>query len=141
MREQIEALVREALYSYRLHYTVEDDGGGLPLVDALTPASDETIARGQAEREALADYIAAHLTDRLAAIAQGVGEAGPKHGDFAEDGMRYVLCKVAFGDHWRDWLFIPHADGQYVSAAKLAPFSMAILRAALTPQQDTGGEK
>lgn len=55
----------------------------------------------------------------------------PKHGDDAEDGLRYVLCKVAFGEHFKDWLMIPHIDGNYVTAAKLVPFSMAILRHAL----------
>lgn len=56
---------------------------------------------------------------------------GPRHGDDAGEGLRYVMCKVGLGDHWADWLFIPHADGQYVSAAKLAPFSVSIIRSAL----------
>lgn len=39
------------------------------------------------------------------------------------EGMREVPCAV------RDdgWLHIPHADGQWVTAAKLQPFSLAII--------------
>lgn len=58
-------------------------------------------------------------------------DAAPKHGDDAGDGLRYVLCKVGFGEHYKDWLLIPHADGQYVTAAKLEPFSIGVLRHAL----------
>lgn len=66
-------------------------------------------------------------------------EAGPKHGDDAGDGMRYVLCKFGFGKHWQDWLLIPHVDGQYVSAAKLPAFSVSILRHALPPREEIAG--
>lgn len=57
--------------------------------------------------------------------------SAPKHGDDAVDGLRYVLCKVGFGHHYKDWLLIPHADGQYVTAAKLEPFSMGVLTHAM----------
>lgn len=52
----------------------------------------------------------------------------PAHGDDAGDGMRFVLCKVGFDGHYKNWLLIPHADGTYVTAATLQPFSMRILR-------------
>lgn len=68
---------------------------------------------------------------RLAAGNVGVVDESSKHSEEVGDGLRYVLCQVGFGDHYRDWLLIPHADGQYVTAAKLSPFSMSILRHAL----------
>lgn len=58
----------------------------------------------------------------------GTPRPAPQHGDDAGSGRRYVLCQVGFGTHYADWLLIPHADGQYVTAAKLPGFSMAILR-------------
>ena len=58
---------------------------------------------------------------------QAEAVARPQHGDDAEDGLRYVLCQVGFGEHYKNWLLIPHVDGQYVTAAKLVPFSMSIL--------------
>lgn len=79
----------------------------------------------QDARECMQRLEAAH--DRIREMETFVPGA-PKHGDDAGDGLRYVLCKVGFGDHYRDWLLIPHADGQYVTAAKLQPFSMAILQ-------------
>lgn len=69
-------------------------------------------------------------------------DGGPKHGDDAGDGLRYVLCKVGFGTHYGNWLLIPRADGQYVTAAKLEPFSMSILRhqlAAIDRAMDAAG--
>ena len=63
----------------------------------------------------------------------------PKHGDDAGDGLRYIMCKVGFGEHYGRWLLIPHADGQYVTAAKLEPFSMSILEHQLIAAQQQGG--
>lgn len=63
-------------------------------------------------------------------------DGGPGHGDDAGDGMRYVLCKFGFGEHYQDWLLIPHVDGQYVTAAKLPAFSVSILRHALAPRTE-----
>ena len=57
--------------------------------------------------------------------------AVPVHGDDAGDGLRYVTCQFGAGDHYRDFLLIPHVDGQYVTAAKLQPFGAAILRTQL----------
>lgn len=57
--------------------------------------------------------------------------AAPAHGDDAHDGLRFVMCQFGTGDHYRDFLLIPHADGQYVTAAKLQPFGSRILRAQL----------
>lgn len=39
------------------------------------------------------------------------------------DGMQSLPCAVM-----GDWLYIPHADGNWVSAAKLQPFSLGIIR-------------
>ena len=55
----------------------------------------------------------------------------PVHGDDAGDGLRYVMCQFGAGEHYRDFILIPHADGQYVTAAKLQPFGAAIMRAQL----------
>ena len=43
-------------------------------------------------------------------------------GTMDEIGMLNVPCKVR-----GEWLYIPHADGNWVTAAKLVPFSLAIL--------------
>jgi hypothetical protein len=55
----------------------------------------------------------------------------PKHGDVAAPGLHYVLCQVATSGRGEGWLYIPHADGQYVSAAMLPAFSLEILRVVL----------
>ena len=55
----------------------------------------------------------------------------PKHGDQDVHGLIYVMCKVDPSGEWANWLFVPHADGNYVSASKLQPFTMAIIRAQL----------
>ena len=55
----------------------------------------------------------------------------PQHGDDAGEGLRYVMCTVGFGQHYKNWLLIPHANGGAVTAAKLDDFSMATLRAQL----------
>lgn len=80
------------------------------------------------------------LRAALKAVAPKAVVGAPKHGDDAGDGLRYVLCQVGFGEHYRDWLLIPHADGPYVTAAKLQPFSLGILRAALTQPAQSSGE-
>jgi len=72
-------------------------------------------------------------TSALAQAAPGK----PKHGDDAGDGLRYVMCQFGAGDHYRDMLLIPHADGQYITAAKLQPFGAAIMRAQLAKADTT----
>jgi hypothetical protein len=66
--------------------------------------------------------------------------SAPRTGDAVGDGVRYVLCQVGFVDHYRDWLLIPHVDGQYVTAAKLQPFSMAILQQKLAAIDASKGQ-
>ena len=59
---EIDAAVAEkvlrALRSYRMHH----DGGGMHLVDALTPSADETIKRGEEELRLIAEHIADKLS-------------------------------------------------------------------------------
>jgi hypothetical protein len=63
----------------------------------------------------LADAIETHIA------TQG-GHSGEIPGTVDAMGMLNVPCKVRDG-----WLYIPHADGNWVTAAKLVPFSLAIL--------------
>ena len=44
-----------ALKAYRCQYTLDQDGGGLDLVDALSPG--DTIAEGNLELELLAEHL------------------------------------------------------------------------------------
>ena len=51
----------------------------------------------------------------------------PQHGDI-EEGYMYVMCKLRTGPGgFQDWLFVQHADGQWVSAAKLHPRTISII--------------
>src|SRR5690606_17405321 len=79
------------------------------------------------------EYAGIHAKHLRDAIAQQPAQAAPgaQHGDDAGDGLRWVMCQFGTGDHYRDMLLIPHADGQYVTAAKLQPFGAAIMRAQL----------
>lgn len=47
-------------------------------------------------------------------------------------GCRLVEMSVGIdvGSHWEDWILAHHADGQWVSVAKLQPFGLALMRAA-----------
>lgn len=48
------------------------------------------------------------------------------------EGQRLVPCAV----NADGWLFIPHADGQWVTAAKLQPFSLKIIEYWAAEQAD-----
>ena len=51
--------IAEALSEFRCQHTLlDDDGGGMPLLDMLTPQGDTSVARGFEELNALADHIA-----------------------------------------------------------------------------------
>jgi hypothetical protein len=55
--------VLEVLKSYRCHHQkYSDDDGAVYLLDALTPAGDRTMERGEEELELLASYVAAELS-------------------------------------------------------------------------------
>lgn len=108
----------------RVRYPWSPDWHYAAMAIAKTPAELATILRIHADAGNVAELLyAAPVSDPADAR-----DGGPKHGDDAGDGLRYVLCKVGFGTHYGNWLLIPHADGQYVTAAKLEPFSMSILR-------------
>lgn len=63
------------LKDYRcIRQQLDDNGGGLPLVDALTPAWAKNIADGLAEIEMLADHIAGEITTPATAAHGGSGE-------------------------------------------------------------------
>lgn len=60
--------IKRALKDYRCQYTeIDDDGGGMPLVDKLTPPGDGCIERGQQEIELLTDTIWSELHPQSAA--------------------------------------------------------------------------
>jgi hypothetical protein len=61
--------IEKALNEYRLQQTVLEDGGGLPLVDALSPPGDDDIRRGKEEIELLTDSIIGELLDNAAVDA------------------------------------------------------------------------
>lgn len=55
--------VLEVLKNYRCHHQkYSDDDGAVYLLDALTPAGDRTMERGEEELELLASYVAAELS-------------------------------------------------------------------------------
>jgi hypothetical protein len=45
------------------------------------------------------------------------------------NGLTSVPCAVGMDerDRYHGWLFIPHADGQWVTATRLDPFSLKII--------------
>lgn len=66
---EIERLTRRAmldiLREYRCqHHQYHDNGGGMSLVDLLTPSGDESITRGLEELVLLADFLESALLDK-----------------------------------------------------------------------------
>ncbi|HEY1899362.1 MAG TPA: hypothetical protein VGG49_06195 [Steroidobacteraceae bacterium] len=58
--------VLSILQTYRCRYRQYSDGGeGMLLIDALSPADDRTVERGEEELQQLASYIAAELPRQL----------------------------------------------------------------------------
>ena len=58
-----------ALKSYRCQYTLDQDGGGLDLVDALSPG--DTIAEGKLELELLADHLSLAVDEANRRVSDG----------------------------------------------------------------------
>lgn len=57
-RNELGSKIESLLIRHRLMNIVDDDGNGLPLVDALAPPGDGSIQRGKDEVEHLAGEIA-----------------------------------------------------------------------------------
>lgn len=107
MREAAANLIAPELASYRCQHCVDEDGGGVSLIDALTPVEDQTVERGVDEVRRIADAIAgeiAHLlpvtcrdyergrAEALAEAAEvvlfGKLKISPVHGDDEEANVR-----------------------------------------------------
>lgn len=65
------ATVCETLKMYRCQHTSEDDGGGMPLADMLTPPTEGQVDMGLRELELLADEIAGDIADKARAALKG----------------------------------------------------------------------
>lgn len=92
--------VHEALNSFRLSYTYDEDREGLQLVDRLTPPQDETVTRGLQEIEYLTDHIVGEITDWKDYI--------PEPDGFSIEDMRAAF--YAGKDHTAD----EYRDGQSI---------------------------
>lgn len=57
--------IDDAVRHYRLTQQEDEDGGGYPLVDALTPDGDTDISRGKAEIDLMIDYIQGEVNDAV----------------------------------------------------------------------------
>lgn len=64
MAAELRTVIEEALMSFQCQHTVQDnDDGGMPLLDMLTPQGDKSVGRGFDELHALADHIVGALLD------------------------------------------------------------------------------
>lgn len=55
--------IKDTIYGYRCQHTVDEGGGGMALLDVLTPPGEKTIKLGQQEVELLIDSICGDLFD------------------------------------------------------------------------------
>lgn len=69
----------EVLSMCRLIYTTDDGGGGLPLVDRLTPAGDGLITRGQEELGDIAMRVAEKARDLIATAERRGAERAARY--------------------------------------------------------------
>lgn len=64
--------IREALSEFRCQHTLlDDESGGMPLLDMLTPKGDTSVGRGFDELNALADHLADALAPDGVALPDG----------------------------------------------------------------------
>jgi hypothetical protein len=105
-------------------------------IDRLLGAPAEPAPAPADERQAFSEWFQAHrgetlkMSEAFKAGAQWqAARASPAAEPKLVEGMQAVPCAVqldpAHPQH--GWLFIPHVDGQWVSAFKLVPFSQKII--------------
>lgn len=71
LREALGPIIRQSLGEYRCqHITCNDGDDHLPLVDALTPPGDDSIERGEAELDLLADHLLIDIESALKGTAE-----------------------------------------------------------------------
>jgi hypothetical protein len=85
-----------------------------PIIFPALPEAEQSRLRNQAR---FMDGYAAVLGERIAAF-----KGKPHIPDY--EGLQPVPCALSAGG----WLHIPHADGKWVTAAQLHPFSLEVIR-------------